>query len=163
VVTLLTLMEELAAGFEQELPGLSVVRRFDITFGACAALDVDKLRRALANIAANARDAMGGQGRLHFAASLREGPSLRLELADEGPGVPEDLRESLFDPFVTRGKKGGTGLGLAVSRRFVEDHGGTLELSAEGPGARFAIVLPLQPPAEGGIESERTATSEGGT
>jgi nitrogen-specific signal transduction histidine kinase len=76
--------------------------------------------------------------------------------------VPEDLRESLFDPFVTRGKKGGTGLGLAVSRRFVEDHGGSLELAPGGPGACFAILLPLQPPAEGGIESERATSSEGG-
>jgi signal transduction histidine kinase len=161
VVTLLTFLEELAAGFEQELPGLAVVRRFDVSFGVSASLDVDKLRRALANIAANARDAMGGAGRLHFTAALREGPRLALELADEGPGVPEDLRESLFEPFVTRGKKGGTGLGLAVARRFVEDHGGTLEL-AEGSGARFAILLPLQSPADGGIESERPATSDGG-
>jgi signal transduction histidine kinase len=162
VVTLLTLLEELAAGFEQELPGLSVVRRFELTFSTSASLDVDKLRRALANIAANARDAMGGQGRLHFAAALLDGARLRLELTDEGPGVPEDLRESLFDPFVTRGKKGGTGLGLAVSRRFVEDHGGSLELVPGGPGACFAIVLPLQPPADGGIESERAAASDGG-
>jgi signal transduction histidine kinase len=162
-VTLLTLLEELAAGFEQELPGLSVVRRFDLSFAVSASIDVDKLRRALANIAANARDAMGGQGRLHFTAGLREEQRLFLELADEGPGVPEDLRESLFEPFVTRGKKAGTGLGLAVARRFVEDHGGTLELAPEGPGARFVIHLPLQPPAEGGIESDRTAASEGGT
>ena len=68
VVTLLTFLEELAAGFEQELPGLMVMRRFEVSFGASASLDVDKLRRAVANIAANARDAMGGQGRLHFSA-----------------------------------------------------------------------------------------------
>jgi signal transduction histidine kinase len=163
VVTLLTFLEELAAGFEQELPGLQVVRRFEVPFGASASLDVDKLRRALANIAANARDAMGGQGRLYFTGSVVEGPQLLLELADEGPGVPEDLRESLFDPFVTRGKKGGTGLGLAVARRFVEDHGGNLELAAGGPGARFTIVLPVQPAVEGGIESERPTTTEGGS
>ena len=74
-----------------------------------------------------------------------------LVLADEGPGVPAEIRESLFDPFVTGGKKGGTGLGLAVARRFVEDHGGTVELLPEGagPGARFRIVLPLQPMTTG--------------
>jgi len=72
-------------------------------------------------------------------------------LADEGPGVPAEIRDRVFDPFVTAGKKGGTGLGLAVARRFVEDHGGTLELlpASQGPGARFRIVLPLQPPASG--------------
>jgi signal transduction histidine kinase len=66
-----------------------------------------------------------------------------LVLADEGPGVPAEIRERLFDPFVTKGKKGGTGLGLAVARRFVEDHGGRIELLSDGPGARFRLVLPI--------------------
>jgi signal transduction histidine kinase len=69
-------------------------------------------------------------------------------------GVPAEIRESLFDPFVTSGKKRGTGLGLAVARRFVEDHDGTLTLlspetlAPEGPrGAHFRLVLPLVTPA----------------
>ena len=72
-------------------------------------------------------------------------------LADEGPGIPAEIRERLFEPFVTGGKKGGTGLGLAVARRFVEDHGGTLELlpASAGPGARFRILLPLEAPTPG--------------
>ena len=74
------------------------------------------------------------------------GPRLVLTLADEGPGVPPEIRDRLFEPFVTRGKKGGTGLGLAVARRFVEDHGGTLELLPEGPGARFRIAMPVAAP-----------------
>jgi signal transduction histidine kinase len=92
---------------------------------------------------------MGGHGRIHLLASVAEPGedhphgTLTLVLADQGPGVPPEIRESLFEPFVTRGKKGGTGLGLAVARRFVEDHGGALDLLTEGPGARFRIVLPL--------------------
>jgi signal transduction histidine kinase len=92
---------------------------------------------------------MGGKGRLHLAAELASpsagdgAPRLVLTVADEGPGVPPEIRDRLFEPFVTRGKKSGTGLGLAVARRFVEDHGGTLELLPEGPGARFRIALPL--------------------
>jgi signal transduction histidine kinase len=66
-----------------------------------------------------------------------------LEIADSGPGVPAEIRERIFEPFVTHGKKRGTGLGLAVARRFVEEHGGTIELLPEGPGARFRITLPL--------------------
>jgi signal transduction histidine kinase len=110
---------------------------------------VDKLRRALGNLAANARDAMGGAGRLHLIVRLRpangDGGAERLSLtvADEGPGVPRELAERVFEPFVTQGKKRGTGLGLAVARRFVEDHGGRIELLPEGPGARFHILLPL--------------------
>jgi signal transduction histidine kinase len=143
-----TLLEELAAGVQAELPTLEVTRDFRVPKDAMAALDLDKLRRAVGNIAANARDAMGGKGRLHLAAELAppaagDGARLVLTVADEGPGVPPEIRDRLFEPFVTRGKKSGTGLGLAVARRFVEDHGGTVELLPEGPGARFRIALPL--------------------
>ena len=143
------LLEELAAGVQAELPTLEVTRDFRVPKDAVAALDLDKLRRAVGNIAANARDAMGGKGRLHLAAELAApsagdgAPRLVLTVTDEGPGVPAEIRDRLFEPFVTRGKKSGTGLGLAVARRFVEDHGGTLELLPEGPGARFRIALPL--------------------
>jgi signal transduction histidine kinase len=147
------LVETISADLAELLPTVELVRDFRVPRGTAAAVDVDKLRRAAGNIAANARDAMGGRGRLHLSAELLDGqgpeaPRLQLVLADEGPGVPPEIRERLFDPFVTLGKKGGTGLGLAVARRFVEDHDGTLELlpEAAGPGARFRIVLPLQPP-----------------
>ena len=148
------LVAELAAGVEQELPGLSVERDFVLPGGRRGPVDVDKLRRAVSNIAANARDAMGGSGRLRLQArieseTLPDGrkEQLVLVLSDDGPGIPSGIRERLFEPFVTHGKKRGTGLGLAVARRFVEDHGGRLELLAEaedGPrGARFRLALPI--------------------
>ncbi|HSB60537.1 MAG TPA: HAMP domain-containing sensor histidine kinase [Vicinamibacteria bacterium] len=144
-------LQELAAGLASELPGLEVVRDFDVPAGTSATLDVDKLRRAVGNIAANALDAMGGRGRFHLAARVvpeEAGAPARLvlTLADEGPGVAEEVRDRLFRPFATFGKKKGTGLGLAVARRFVEDHGGTIELLPTGPapaGACFRIRLPL--------------------
>jgi len=153
------LVEALCADLAEQLPTLELVCDLRVPRGTAAAVDIDKLRRATGNIAANARDAMGGAGRFHLTSELQDGsgseagrPRLVLILADEGPGVPEEIRETLFDPFVTLGKKGGTGLGLAVARRFVEDHGGTLELlpGGAGPGARFRIVLPLQAPEPGG-------------
>ena len=102
---------------------------------------------------------MGGAGRLRLSARIApvagpDGPRehLVLVLADDGPGVAPAIRERVFDPFVTHGKKRGTGLGLAVARRFVEDHGGRLELEGgAGPelrGARFRISLPLDAPEE---------------
>jgi len=144
---------ELAAGIEEELPGLTVEQDFDVS-GLRGTLDVDKIRRAVSNIAANARDAMGGGGRLRLSARKEtlpgpDGPveHLVLVLADEGPGVPPEIRERVFEPFVTLGKKRGTGLGLAVARRFVEDHGGSLELlpppAPPDRGARFRLALPL--------------------
>ena len=154
------LLADLAAGIEAELPGLAVERDFDVDGGRRGTLDVDKIRRAVSNVAANARDAMGGRGRLRFSARVEtlaaaDGPAehLVLVLADEGPGVSPEIRERVFEPFVTLGKKRGTGLGLAVARRFVEDHGGSLELLAPpappARGARFRLALPLAPPAEG--------------
>jgi signal transduction histidine kinase len=148
-------LQELAAGLGLELPGCEVVRDFDVPVGTKAALDVDKLRRAVGNIAANARDAMGGQGRIHISARIaagdERGPArLVLGLSDEGPGVADEIRDRLFQPFATFGRKKGTGLGLAVARRFVEDHGGTIELlpnlPASGRGAHFRIQLPLAAP-----------------
>jgi len=144
------LLEEICAGLAIEEPGLELVRDFQVPAAAEAAFDLDKLRRALGNLAANARDAMGGRGRLHLIARLLPAAGadpaatrLSLTVADEGPGVPPQLAERVFEPFVTQGKKRGTGLGLAVARRFVEDHGGRIELLPEGPGARFRLLLPL--------------------
>jgi len=142
-VALPSLLEDLAAAVEMEVSGLEVERRFEVPATQAAAVDVDKLHRVLGNIAANARDAMGGSGRLFLDAQV-EGDRLILTVADQGPGVPPEIRDDLFEPFVTRGKKKGTGLGLAVARQFVEDHGGSLTLLDHGPGARFRIVLPLQ-------------------
>ena len=158
-----SLVEEILGSLERELPGLTVLRRVDVPAEVTAALDTDKLRRAVFNIAANARDAMKGAGRLHARATIEPDPGtgaspgagdgvlwLVLTLADEGPGVPPSIRDTVFDPFVTEGKKGGTGLGLAVTRRFVEDQGGTVELLPRDPtdalGASFRIRLPLPTP-----------------
>ncbi len=148
------LLAELAAGIEQEFRGLTVVRDFRVASGRDVSLDLDKLRRAVFNIAANATDAMAGSGVFTIEARVErlEGVGvasdhLVLELADEGPGVPAEIRDRLFEPFVTLGKKRGTGLGLAVARRFVEDHGGSLDLlppsDPPGHGARFRLALPI--------------------
>ncbi len=154
------LVEEIFGSLERELPGLTVLRRVDLPAELTAALDTDKLRRAVFNIAANARDAMKGTGRLYAEAAIegdrRTGPARRetdeplwlvLTLADEGPGVPPAIRDTVFDPFVTEGKKGGTGLGLAVTRRFVEDQGGTVELLPRAPDGCARRILSHPPSA----------------
>jgi signal transduction histidine kinase len=136
---------DLVAAVREEVPTLDIQCEVELPEGLQVALDVDKLRRVVANIGANARDAALGPPRLHLRAQLGPGDAawLELTLRDEGPGMPAEIRERVFEPFVTYGKKGGTGLGLAVARRFVEDHGGSLELLPNAPGAQFRVRLPL--------------------
>jgi two-component system sensor histidine kinase AtoS len=72
----------------------------------------------------------------------------RIHVIDTGPGVPEDMRESIFHPYVT-GSRGGTGLGLPTSRRIVDEHGGQLSLEVlEGKGSDFIIHIPKEPLAD---------------
>jgi two-component system nitrogen regulation sensor histidine kinase NtrY len=105
--------------------------------------DGEQLRRALINLVDNAVAAMGGQGRISIA--VREGEeagSLRLTVADSGPGIAPRDRDKLFVPYFST-KARGTGLGLAIVQRVVSDHRGTIRVEDNEPrGARFVIDLP---------------------
>ena len=73
---------------------------------------------------------------------LRVGSRVVVEVSDTGPGIPESIRERLFEPFVSS-KESGTGLGLTISRRIVEQHGGTIEAANRHQGgALFSVHLP---------------------
>jgi signal transduction histidine kinase len=100
--------------------------------------DGGRLRQVFLNLVANA--ARAGAHRVQFQAAA-DGTRIRLDVADDGPGIPEAIRPRLFEPFATT-REDGNGLGLAVSRRIVERHGGSLALLATGPGATFRIELP---------------------
>jgi signal transduction histidine kinase len=108
------------------------------------------LNQVFLNLLKNGIEALEGTGGTVRVRLRREGDHVAVDVEDDGPGIDPALRERLFEPFVTQGKKGGTGLGLAVARRFVEDHGGSLELLPAPPpparGATFRIALPLAPP-----------------
>lgn len=91
----------------------------------------DLLRQVLLNVCLNAVQAMEGRGRL--VVRLERGPPAAVEVADTGPGIPEELQETLFEPFVTT-KVQGTGLGLATARRLMAPLGGRLEVVRTGPG-----------------------------
>jgi signal transduction histidine kinase len=102
----------------------------------------DALRQILLNLALNALEAAPEGGRVRISAAVC-GDRVELALEDDGPGVPEALRARLFEPFFSTKARAG-GLGLAITRRLVEDAGGTLELEARAPtGSRFAVRLPL--------------------
>lgn len=107
-------------------------------------LDRRRFTRVIYNLAINAADAMPGGGALQFHAA-REGDMVHIQVTDSGCGIPPESQEKIWQPFVTMGKKHGTGLGLPIARKIVEDHGGTITLQSQvGQGTTFAIWLPIQ-------------------
>jgi signal transduction histidine kinase len=109
--------------------------------------DSGQLQQVLVNLVLNALDAMPNGGKLRTSVAFTGRDGVEIIVADTGPGVAPEVRSRLFEPFVTV-KKTGLGLGLVVSRRIVEDHGGTITEEGGVGGARFAIRLPVRPPAE---------------
>src|SRR5216110_370344 len=100
----------------------------------------DPLRRAFANLLRNAAEAMGGRGSIEIAVS-RDGAGLAVTIADHGAGIPDDLRQRVFEPYFTT-KHDGTGLGLALVRQTIEAHNGSITVAeTPGGGATFSIVL----------------------
>eukprot|EP01035_Chromulina_nebulosa_P013609 gene13609-biopygen11540 len=102
-----------------------------------------RLTRLFYNLLNNAVDEMpeGGKVFLRFAADATE---LRVEIEDTGRGIAPEIAQTLFQPFATHGKAHGTGLGLTICKRIVEDHGGKISARSEpGKGATFTFTLPL--------------------
>jgi len=107
-------------------------------------LDQEMFKQALLNLLLNAEQAMpeGGNLTIQAASENRGPPTVCLSLIDTGQGMPADVQAKAFQPFFST-KKGGTGLGLATSRKIVEAHDGTIALESEpGRGTKFTIRLP---------------------
>ncbi|MCB1506026.1 MAG: two-component sensor histidine kinase [Hyphomicrobiaceae bacterium] len=125
----------------------------------------DKLIQAFLNLFKNAVEAVGDdaeQGRILVQTAFRPGVRLTvpgtntrialplmIQIEDNGPGIPEHLRSQIFDPFVTT-KPSGTGLGLALVAKIINDHGGIIECDSESGRTVFRILLPLLSPAAQG-------------
>jgi len=130
------------------LKGIEVVRDYDPDLPRIAAFG-SELNQVWTNLIDNAIDAMGGRGRLRVRAA-REPDGVLVEIADDGPGIPPEVRARVFEPFFTTKPVGeGTGLGLDIARRIVAGHRGDLRLDSHPGETRFQVRLPLAPPAAG--------------
>jgi signal transduction histidine kinase len=107
-----------------------------------ARFDESKIKRVLFNLARNACQAMGSSGTFTWTVK-REGETLVFECADTGPGISKEMQGKLFESFASHGKSDGTGLGLAMAKKIVDAHSGSITcLSTPGAGATFRIELP---------------------
>jgi signal transduction histidine kinase len=139
-------LQEIVAGVADSLTATAETRSVGIVLqfpgNLVLALDQRRIERVFLNLMGNALDAMPSGGTLTVSAAA--GPdSVLVEVRDTGQGIAPEIRGRLFQPFVTAGKAGGLGLGLAMARQAVVDHGGDMWASSDpGNGACFCFRLP---------------------
>lgn len=160
------LLQDLVNVGRGKTEGAEVCRLYEVTAAACDSLapaadaqgvtvrievpesielplERARVERVFINLVGNALEAMPAGGAIHIGAIV-DADAATIQVTDTGPGISPEIREHLFQPFVSSGKKNGLGLGLALSRQTILDHGGDMWVESEpGRGARFFIRLPL--------------------
>jgi signal transduction histidine kinase len=141
-VNIRSLVESVCSFLETNFAKKGIKTKIALAFSDTLLMDAEKMRRVFYNIASNAYDAMEQGGTFTITSGLKDN-YVEFHLKDTGPGIPEQIRDTLFEPFVTCDKEHGTGLGLAIARKIVKDHGGYIGVMSEaGQGADFIIRLP---------------------
>jgi len=139
-----SLLEECMRLFRQEAEARELRLIHELRAGEITLmLDPKQFTRAILNILLNALEACPPGGRVRLF-SRRSDHACEIEIRDDGPGMPREVMDRVFDPYYTT-KPGGTGLGLSITRGIVEEHGGSVELTCvEGQGCQVLITLPLE-------------------
>ena len=108
-------------------------------------IDPTGMKRVVLNLLTNAVEACSEGEQVKLIAGVVEAEQkILMTIQDTGPGIPEEIRERLFEPFFTTKGSHGTGLGLALVKKVISDHGGNVEVESEvGKGTAFHISLPL--------------------
>ena len=114
--------------------------------------DFRKLERALLNLLLNACEAVPAESGKIEIGLTRKGESLEIRIEDNGPGIADAIRDRLFEPFVSHGKENGTGMGLTVVQKILQDHGGDVAVEQTSTsGTTFRVNIPLNPSAENAL------------
>lgn len=116
----------------------------NLNFGydGSVSIDEERMGRVLQNMLINAKDAMPSGGTLTIMTEKKDG-SVLIIVKDTGCGISSEHLESIFEPFITIGKKKGTGLGLTISKKIVQEHDGTITVESDDKGTAFTIALPV--------------------
>jgi len=148
-VRLPEVVDSALATFRDRLAGMGVVVKRDVDTPSVLRGDAEKLRRVVINLVRNALDALEHGGVAEPRLEIAAGENLArtevwLRIRDNGPGIDAETLHRIFSPFYTS-RDGGTGLGLALSKKVVDAHGGSIEASSRpGDGTEFLITVPKQ-------------------
>jgi len=135
-------MEGVLMFIEKDLTKNNVKLEKNLNFKGTVKLDQDKMVRVFYNLASNARDAMPNGGSLSVSTE-DIGGMVKIEFTDTGTGMPEEVKRRIFEPFVTYGKKHGTGLGMSIVKKVIDDHKGKIEIDSElGKGTTIRMMFP---------------------
>jgi signal transduction histidine kinase len=139
-------LREVASAACDSLAPAAQSQGVDISLSVSAEIELpverSRMERAFVNLVANSLEAMPDGGSIEISAEL-DGESAVVHVSDNGPGIAPEIRSQLFQPFVTAGKRNGLGLGLALARQTVIEHGGDMWVDSQpGRGARFSFRLP---------------------
>lgn len=141
------LISQIRQGTEDLMVHNNITLEINATDDVVFQCDMSKLERVMLNLIRNAAEALTDYKipvpAIAVCANV-EGSHLVFRVKDNGPGIPEEIKDKLFVPFTTYGKSGGTGLGLAIARQFVEAHGGSISVDSSSAGTEFKIILPLK-------------------
>lgn len=145
LVSLNDLLEEVLRLTRFELQRHAVALETDLAELPLVSADPNQLKQVVINLILNAVQAMDGKGTI-ILRTARHGDMVELAVGDTGPGISDELQESIFVPFFTTKPEGeGTGLGLYLCRIIIQEHGGEiLAGNAPGGGAIFRVRLPVQ-------------------
>jgi K+-sensing histidine kinase KdpD len=136
-------MEGVLAFIEKDLTKRNIKLEKILNFQGKVKVDQDKIVRVFYNIASNAADAMPTGGTLTVTTE-EAGGMVKVDFKDTGTGMPEEVKRKIFEPFVTYGKKHGTGLGMAIVKKVMDDHKGKIEIETEmGKGTTIRLLFPL--------------------
>ena len=139
-----TVMDDVLSFIEKDLEKNNVKLVKNPNFEGIVTMDQDKIVRVFYNIASNARDAMPQGGMLTLTTAL-DGDYVRIDFKDTGTGMPDEVKKKIFEPFMTYGKKHGTGLGMAIVKKVIDDHHGTIDIESEmGHGTTITIRFPVK-------------------
>ncbi len=161
--------EHVRALIEAEAPpGVVVDRDYDPSIPELEA-DPELLIQATLNVVKNAVQAINGAGRILIKSRIHRQYTIgqrryrlvvRIDVSDNGPGIPEHLKALIFYPMVT-GRSDGTGLGLSIAQSLVNQHGGLIECHSEPGNTTFSILLPVSNGAENDTQAQKPVTERG--